>query len=96
MRSRVTVAVLLAVLSQGCGDDDTGGTTEPPATVEEYCAILDGAHERASEETIDMLLDLDFPGARDVLEPIERREVSAEDFQNLADYNLATCGVEFP
>ena len=96
MRSKTTVVVLLALLFPGCGDDDAGGTTEPPATVEEYCAILDGAHQRASEETIDMLLDLDFPGARNVLEPIERREVSAEDFQTLADYNLATCGVEFP
>ena len=96
MRSKITVAVLLSVLSQGCGDDNIGGTTEAPATVEEYCAVLAGAHERASSETIDMLLDLDFPGAAELLEPIERREVSAEDFQALADYNEVTCGVLFP
>ena len=96
MRFKITVALLFAVICSACGDDDAGGTTTAPATVEQYCAILDGAHERASEETIEMLLDLDFPGATEVLEPIERREVSAEDFQALADYNLATCGVEFP
>jgi hypothetical protein len=96
MRSKLVAALALAALCSACGDDAGTGTTEPPATVEEYCAILAGAHERASEETIDMLLDLDFPGAAAVLEPIERREVSAEDFQALADYNLATCGVEFP
>ena len=96
MRARIAVATVLLVVAGACGDDDAGGTTEPAATVEEYCAILAGSHERGSEETIDMLLELDFPGAAAVLEPIERREVSAEDFQALAEYNQATCGVEFP
>lgn len=97
MRSKVIVTMLLAVVAAGCGDGEaSSSTTRSEATVEQYCAVLAGAHERASEETIELLLDLDYPPARAVLEPIERREVDAEDFQALAEFNDATCGVMFP
>ena len=94
---RLLAAALAAAAVFACGGDGSqaGSTTTPP-TVEEYCAILTGAQERASEETMEMLFDRPLPEIADLLERLERREVSAEDFQALADFNLTTCGVEFP
>lgn len=96
MKRRKSLVLALTLLVAGCGGGGESTTTAAAATVEQYCAILAGAHERGSEETMEMLLDLDYPGAADLLGPLERREVDAEDFQAFAEFNEATCGVLWP
>ena len=92
---RSLVALLLLVA--GCGGDDATATTMDRATaVEQYCAVLDGATTRGSEETMRMLDEHALPEIADRLDRMLRGESSGDDPLELGDFNETTCGVRFP
>ena len=98
MRWRGAAFMVIAAVVTGCGHDATGSSSsvagEP--SVDAYCAILDGATERASEETMAMLHDAALPEVADLLDRLARYESSAEDIAELGTFNEATCGVRWP
>ena len=92
---RSLVAILLLVA--GCGGNDATTTTMDRATaVAHYCAALDGATTRGSEETMRMLDEHALPEIADRLDRMLRGESSGDDPLELAAFNETTCGVRFP
>ncbi len=100
MMHRLLSVLAMVALLAGCGDDGDVATTtttfDSATAIERYCAPLDGATTRGSEETMVMLRDVALPEVADLLDRLSRLESSAEDYEELGLFNEATCGVRFP
>ncbi len=93
----MAAVIMISVVASGCADDDGVTTTLDNATaLERYCAVLDGATTRGSEETMAMLNEVALPEIASLLERMERGESSGDDPLELGTFNEATCGVRFP
>jgi hypothetical protein len=87
------------LLLAACGGDGAAPVTIAQPTAEEiaaYCAVLAGAQERPSGETMEMLGDVALPGIADVLDRMLRYAGSGDDVATLGEFNEATCGIRFP
>lgn len=95
----IKVALLCIAVLGGCGDDAAPPGTTAAASADDiasYCAVLEGAPERSSEETMAMLGEVALPDIADVIDRMLRYAGSGDDVTALADFNETTCGVRFP